>query len=59
MDKVKAIQKLYKDCSNLSISETSDLILSGRSKEEVGFYKVVCDYVLQQNQKKAIEEHRF
>jgi hypothetical protein len=59
MDKLKAFQKLYEDCSKLGIDETSSLLVSGRNKEEVGFFKVVCDYVLQQRQKKAIEEHRF
>jgi hypothetical protein len=59
MDKLKAFQKLYEDCSKLGIDETSSLLVSGRNKEEVGFFKVVCDYVLQQRQKKASEEHRF
>ncbi len=59
MDKVKAFQKLYEDCSKLNINETTDLLVSARTKEETGFFKVVCDYVLQQRQKKAIEENRF
>lgn len=59
MDKLQAFQKLYEDFSKLDIGETSDILVSGRNKEEVGFFKVVCDYVLQQRQKKAIEEHRF
>ena len=58
MDTIQATKKLYEDFSKLSITETSDLLVTCK-KEELNLYKQICENVLQQRQRKAIEEHRF
>lgn len=59
LDEIKSNKKIFDDCSKLSISETPGLLMSCKSKEEVGFFKQICESFLQQRQRKVIEERRF
>lgn len=55
-DKLKL---LYKECQNIEMDDSMDLILESTTQEEKEFYVLVGDLILQQRQKKAIEENIF
>lgn len=59
MSKSEAIHELYEICKDIGISESSMLISDAGDKDEAGFIRVITDYILQQKQKKVIEEKRF
>lgn len=54
-----ALKKLYKECLKLDPDEATQLILGAETEEEQEFYSMVSDLVLQQRQRKVIEENRF
>jgi hypothetical protein len=53
------VKMLYKECQKLDLDEATQLILEAETEEEQEFYFMVSDFVLQQRQKKVIEEKRF
>ena len=53
----KAAKKL--EGTDINFDEADDLILQADNKEEKGFIRIVTDYILQQKQKKDLEEKRF
>ena len=59
MSKSEVIHKLYETCKDINFDEADDLILQADNKEEKGFIRIVTDYILQQKQKKVVEEKRF
>lgn len=59
MSKSEAIHKLYETCKDINFDEADNLILQADNKEEKGFIRIVTDYILQQKQKKVVEEKRF
>ncbi|WP_313256623.1 hypothetical protein [Lacrimispora sp.] len=54
-----ALKMLYKECQKLDLDDATQLILDAETVEEQEFYFMVSDFVLQQRQKKVIEENRF
>ncbi|MDK2965369.1 hypothetical protein [Clostridium boliviensis] len=54
-----ALKMLYKECQKLEPDEATQLILGAETEEEQEFYSMVSDLVLQQRQRKVIEENRF
>ena len=54
-----ALKMLYKECQKLDLDDATQLILNAETVEEQEFYFMVSDFVLQQRQKKVIEENRF
>ncbi|WP_367567399.1 hypothetical protein [Lacrimispora sp.] len=54
-----ALKMLYKECLKLDPDEAVQLILGAETEEEQEFYSMVSDLILQQRQRKAIEENRF
>lgn len=54
-----ALKNLYKECLKLDPDEATQLILGAETEEEQEFYSMVSDLVLQQRQRKVIEENRF
>lgn len=59
MSNYEALHELYEQCRKINFDETFELMKKADSKEERDFISLVTDFVLQQRQKKAIEEHRF
>lgn len=55
----EALKMLYKECMKLDLDETTQLILGAETEEEQEFYSMISDLVLQQRQRKVIEENRF
>ncbi|WP_313345092.1 hypothetical protein [Lacrimispora sp.] len=55
----EALKMLYKECMKLDPDETIQLILGAETEEEQEFYSTISDLVLQQRQRKVIEENRF
>lgn len=54
-----ALKMLYKECLKLELDEATQLILGAETEEEQEFYSTVSDFILQQRQRKVIEENRF
>lgn len=54
-----ALKMLYEECLKLEPDEATQLILGAETEEEQEFYSIVSDFILQQRQKKVIEENRF
>ncbi|MFT4106195.1 MAG: hypothetical protein QM657_10580 [Lacrimispora sp.] len=59
MSNNNALKMLYEECLKLEPDEAVQLILGAETEEEQEFYSMVSDLVLQQRQRKAIEENRF
>ena len=59
MSKAEILHELYKQCSEINFNDSHKIISSAESEEEADFFRVVTDFVLQQKQKKVIEEKRF
>ncbi len=59
MLKIEALHELYNECKKINFDETYDIVSQADSEEEADFFRVVTDFILQQKQKKVIEEKRF
>jgi len=59
MSMIDTLKMLYKECQKLDLDEATQLILEAETEEEQEFYFMVSDFVLQQRQKKVIEENWF
>lgn len=59
MQKARAVHELYETCKDISLEEADDLVIQAENAEEKGFIRTMTDYILQQRQKKVIEEKRF
>lgn len=55
----ETLKMLYNECLKLDPDEATQLILGAETEAEQEFYSIVSDFVLQQRQKKVIEENRF
>lgn len=51
--------KIYKDIKVLEPEDTLQIILESDDKEEIAFYEMIGNYLLQQKQKKVVEENLF
>ncbi len=59
ISKINAIKELYKQCRDMDIEETMDLVLSAETEEEQDFFSLVSDFILQRKQKEVIAQKRF
>ena len=59
MSHEEVIHQLYKQCLELNFDETYMLLKKAESKEEKAFIRLITDFVLQQRQRKVIQEKRF
>lgn len=59
MSNVDALHQLYAQCQKINFDESYDIIASAQNQEEADFFRVVTDLILQQKQKKVVEENRF
>jgi len=55
----ETLKMLYNECLKLDLDEATQLILGAEMEEEQEFYSIVSDFILQQRQRKVIEENRF
>jgi len=55
---MEVIRELYNRCKDMDIEETLELELGAVDEEERDFISLVSDFVLQQKQKKVIEQKR-
>ncbi|MGL6216917.1 MAG: hypothetical protein ACRC36_02720 [Lacrimispora sphenoides] len=55
----ETLKMLYNECLKLDLEEATQLILGAEMEEEQEFYSIVSDFILQQRQRKVIEENRF
>ena len=59
MSKAEALHELYKTCRDINIEEADEIVINTADRDERDFVRKVTDYILQQKQKKVIEEMRF
>ena len=59
MCNMETIRAFYRQCKDMDIAESMELLLSTENKEEQEFISVISDFVLQQKQKQVIEQKRF
>ena len=59
MSKTETVKELYRQCKDMDIEETLDLVLSAETEEEQNFFALVSDFILQCQQKKVIAQKRF
>ncbi len=59
MTKYEILHELYEQCKKIEFNETSDIMSMAETTEEKNFFNLITDYILQQKQKKVIEEKRF
>lgn len=51
--------KIYKDIKVLEPEDTLQIIMESDDKEEIAFYEMIGNYLLQQKQKKVVEANLF
>jgi len=51
--------KIYKDIKELEPEDTLQIIMESEDKEEIAFYEMIGNYLLQQKQKKVVEANLF
>lgn len=56
---VKKYGKIYEEIAKLDEENTLQLMLESETEEQREFYQVVGDFLLQKNQKEAIERNLF
>jgi len=59
MPKIDVIRELYKQCEDMDIEDSMELMLDAESEEEQDFISVISDFILQKKQKQVIEQKRF
>lgn len=59
MSTAEAMHDLYIKCKDLNFDDSPEMEIQMESEEEEAFFKLITDFILQQKQKKAIEEKRF
>ena len=56
---LKKYADIYEEIKKLTNSDTLQLVLESEDEEMKDFYEVVGDFLLQQRQKKTVEEKLF
>lgn len=56
---VSKYSKIYKDIMDLAPEDTLQIIMESDDKEEIAFFEMLGNYLLQQKQKKVIEANLF
>lgn len=55
----EVLKMLYKECQNLNVEDTTELIIEAKTLEEQELYSTISDFLLQQRQRKIIEAKEF
>lgn len=56
---VNKYSKIYQDIKELEPEDTLQIIMESEDKEEIAFFEMVGNFLLQQKQKKVVEENLF
>ena len=59
MSNIESARKLYEQCKDMDIDETRELVLAAKNEDEIEFFSLLSDFILQRKQKKVIEQGRF
>ena len=59
MSKTEAVKELYRQCRDMDIDETMDLVINAETEEEQNFFTLISDFILQRKQKEVIAQKRF
>jgi len=59
MSNIEVIRELYNRCKDMDIEDTLELELGAADEDERDFISVISDFILQQKQRKVIEQKRF
>ncbi len=56
---IKKYAEIYEEIKKLTNSDTIQLVLESEDDEMKDFYELVGDFLLQQRQRKVVEENMF
>ena len=56
---VKKYEQIYEDIKKLKPEDTLQLVLEAETEEQRSFYEMIGDYLLQNEQKKAIKRNLY
>ena len=56
---IKKYADIYEEIKKLNDDDTLQLVLESEDEEMKDFYELVGDFLLQQRQRKAVEENMF
>ncbi|MCM1283184.1 MAG: hypothetical protein NC180_02505 [Muribaculaceae bacterium] len=56
---VKKYEEIYEDIKKLQPEDTLQLVLEAETEEQRNFYEMVGDFLLQKQQRQAIERNLF
>lgn len=56
---VSKYSEIYQDIKELEPEDTLQIIMESEDKEEIAFFEMVGNFLLQQKQKKVVEENLF
>ena len=59
MTKVEIAKELYRQCKDMDIDETLNLVLNAETEEEQEFFSLLSDFILQRKQKEVIAQERY
>ena len=59
MSTAEAMHELYIKCKDLNFDDSPEREIHLESEEEEAFFRLISDFILQQKQKKVIEEKKF
>lgn len=59
MSKTEVAKMLYKECKDMDIEETMELVLSAETEDEKDFFSLLSDFILQKKQRDVITQKRF
>ena len=54
---VKKYEQIYEDIKKLQPEDTLQLVLEAKTEEQISFYEMIGDYLLQTEQKKVIKRN--
>lgn len=52
-------EKIYEEIERLQPEDTLQLVLEAKTEEQRNFYEMVGDYLLQKEQRQAVERNSF
>lgn len=59
MSNIEVVRQLYERCKDMDFDETRELVLMAESEEEIEFFSLLSDFILQKQQQEVIEQGRF
>lgn len=59
MSNIEIARQLFNQCKDMDFDETRELVLMAESEEEIEFFSLLSDFILQKQQQEVIKRGRF